>query len=152
MEHRYNTEVQLTSEFNRLIKMYLTKLGNGHYTPSDDKSHEESQKIKVGSEIKGVKARNIKFHRKAFALLNLGFSNQDKFEQFEVYRKVMIIRAGFYDEAPIAKGVYFIPKSLSFEKMSATDFESWYEATLDILSKDLETKPEDINAEIEGFY
>jgi len=133
--------------------MYLVKLGNGHYTPSDDKSQEESQKIPVGSEIKGVKARNIKFHRKSFALLNLGYNNQDKFESFEVYRKVIIIRAGFYDEAPTKDGeVYFIPKSLSFENMSANDFEAWYEATLNILSKDLETKPEEINAEIQGFY
>ena len=133
--------------------MYLTKLATGQYTPSDDKSHEESQKIKVGSEIKGVKARNIKFHRKAFALLNLGFNNQDKFESFEVYRKVIIIRAGFYDEAPTKDGeVYFIPKSLSFENMSANDFEAWYEATLNIVSKDLETSTDDINAELQGFY
>jgi len=133
--------------------MYLTKLATGQYAPSDDKSHEESQKIAVGTEIKGVKARNIKFHRKAFALLNLGYNNQDKFESFEVYRKVIIIRAGFYDEAPTKDGeVYFIPKSLSFENISANDFEAWYEATLDILSKDLETAPDDINAEIQGFY
>jgi len=133
--------------------MYLTKLGNGQYTPSDDKSHEESQKIAVGGEIKTTKARNIKFHRKAFALLNMAFSNQDKFEQFEVYRKVMIIRAGFYDEAPTKDGeVYFIPKSLSFESMSANDFEAWFEATLNIVSKDLQSSPEDINAELQGFY
>ena len=133
--------------------MYLTKLGNGQYTTSDDKSHEESQKIKVGSEIKGVKARNIKFHRKAFALLNMAFENQDKFELFEVYRKVIIIRSGFYDEAPTKDGeVYFIPKSLSFENMSAADFEAWYDATLRVVSRDLEAQPEDINAELQGFY
>lgn len=133
--------------------MYLTKNKVGHFIPSDDQSYTEAQKIPVGSEIKGVKARNIKFHRKAFALLNMAFENQDKFEVFEVYRKVMIIRAGFYDEAPTKHGeVYFIPKSLSFENMSATDFEAWFEATLNIVSKDLESSPEDINAELQGFY
>jgi len=133
--------------------MFLVKLGNGQYTPSDDKSQEESAKIPVGGEIKGVKARNIKFHRKAFALLNLGHQNQDKYEVFEVYRKVMIIRAGFYDEAPTKDGeVYFIPKSLSFENMSSNDFEAWYDATLNIISKDLDTAPDEINAEIQGFY
>ncbi len=133
--------------------MYLTKLKSGNYAPSDDKSYEDSKKIPVGSEIKGVKARNVKFHRKAFALLNLAFNNQDKYEIFEVFRKVMIIRAGFYDEAPTKDGeVYYIPKSLSFENMSANDFEDWYEATLNIVSKDLETDTDTINAEIQGFY
>jgi len=80
-------------------------------------------------------------------------SSLDMSRKSEVYRKVMIIRAGFYDEAPTKYGeVYFIPKSLSCENMSATDFEAWYEATLNIVSKDLQTKPEDINAELQGFY
>ena len=133
--------------------MFLVKLQNGQYSPSDDKSHDESQKIAVGTEIKGVKARNIKFHRKAFALLNLGFENQEKFELFEVYRKVIIIRSGFYDEAPTKDGeVYFIPKSLSFENMSANDFEAWYDATLNVISRDLETAPDVINEQIQGFF
>ena len=133
--------------------MFLVKLQNGQYSPSDDKSHDESQKIAVGTEIKGVKARNIRFHRKAFALLNLGFENQEKFELFEVYRKVIIIRSGFYDEAPTKDGeVYFIPKSLSFENMSASDFEAWYDATLNVISRDLETAPDVINEQIQGFF
>lgn len=100
-----------------------------------------------------MKARNIKFHRKAFALLNLGFENQEKFELFEVYRKVIIIRSGFYDEAPTKDGeVYFIPKSLSFENMSANDFEAWYDATLNVISRDLETAPDVINEQIQGFF
>ena len=132
--------------------MYLVKTNNG-YIPSDDKSYEESKKIAVGTEIKGVKARNIKFHRKAFALLNLGFENQEKFESFEVYRKVIIIRSGFYDEAPTKNGeVYYIPKSLSFEKMSASDFEDWYDATLKVIGSDLESDPAVIRSELEGFY
>ena len=133
--------------------MYLTKTKAGHFIPSDDQSYDEAKKIAVGTEIKGVKSRNIKFHRKAFALLELGFSNQEKFELFEVYRKVIIIRSGFYDEAPTKDGeVYFIPKSLSFENMSATDFEAWYDATLNVISRDLETAPDVINEQIQGFF
>lgn len=133
--------------------MFLVKLASGNYTPSDDKSHEESSKIAVGTEIKGVKARNIKFHRKAFALLNLGFENQDKFELFEVYRKVIMIRSGYFDEAPTKDGeVYYIPKSLSFENMSANDFDAFYESALTVISGDLETAPEVVNEQLSGFY
>ncbi len=133
--------------------MFLTKLASGQYTPSDDKSHEESQKIKVGSEIKGVKARNVKFHRKAFALMNLGFNNQERYPSFEVYRKVIIIRSGYFDEAPTKNGeVYYIAKSLSFDNMSANDFDAFYEAALNVISKDLETAPEIVNEQIAGFF
>lgn len=133
--------------------MYLVKLKSGHYAPYDDKDYDLSKKIPEGDVIKGTKSRNFKFHKKAFALLNLGFENQDKFELFEVYRKVIIIRSGFYDEAPTKDGeVYYIPKSLSFENMSAESFEEWYEATLNIIAKDLETAPDKVNAEIAGFF
>lgn len=133
--------------------MFLVKLASGNYIPSDDKSYEESSKIAVGTEIRGVKARNIKFHRKAFALMNLGFSNQDKFESFEVYRKVIIIRAGYFDEAPTKHGeVYYIAKSLSFENMSANDFDTFYESALNVISGDLETAPELVIEQISGFY
>jgi len=133
--------------------MFLVKLSSGNYAPSDDKSYEQSQKIAVGTEIKGVKARNIKFHRKAFALMNMGFSNQDKFESFEVYRKVIIIRSGYFDEAPTKNGeVYYIAKSLSFENMSANDFDQFYESALKVISGDLETAPEVVNEQLSGFY
>ena len=92
--------------------MYLTKTHNG-YIPSDDTSYEQSKKIKVGDEVKASKPRNAKFHRKAFVLLNLGHDNQDIYDQFEVYRKVITIRAGYYDEAPTKNGeIYYIYNSI----------------------------------------
>lgn len=133
--------------------MYLVKLNNGHYLPYDDKDYDLSKKIGEGDVVKATKSRNFKFHKKAFALLNIGYENQDKYEIFEVYRKVIIIRAGFYDEAPTKDGeIYFIPKSLSFENMGAEKFEEWYKSTLNVLSQDMETKPEVIRNEIESFF
>lgn len=133
--------------------MYLVKLKNGHYATYDTSDHDESAKIKVGEIIKGVKSRNWKFHKKAFALLNLGFENQSKFPIFNVYRKVITIRAGYFDEAPTKDGeVYYIAKSLSFDNMSANDFDKYYEIILNIISNDLETAPDVVSEQIAGFY
>jgi len=133
--------------------MYLVKLKNGHFAPYDSVDHEESSKIKEGEVIKGVKSRNYEFHKKAFALLKLGFDNQDKYPIFNVYRKVIIIRSGYCQMAEGKDGkIHPIPDSLSFENMSAKDFEKWYDSALDIISKDLETAPDVINAEVAGFY
>ena len=133
--------------------MFLTKTKAGYFIPSDEKSQDEAKKISIGEEVKATKARNVKFHRKSFALLNLGFSNQDKYENFEVYRKIITIKAGFFDEVEGKDGhTYYIPRSLSFDSMSAEDFELWYEATLNVIANELETNAADVDAEINSFF
>jgi len=133
--------------------MFLTKQPNGTYIPSHESDYESSRKVKAGTEVKATKPRNVKFLRKAFALLNLGHDNQDKYDNTEVYRKVITIRAGYYTEVEDKKGkIHFIPDSLSFENMSETKFEEWFEATLKVISGDLETAPEVVQEQISGFY
>lgn len=133
--------------------MFLTKRKDGAFVPSDEESQTEAAKILPGGEVKASKARNAGFHRKAFALLNLGFSNQDKIEFFEVYRKVITIKAGYYDVVPTKNGEpYYIPRSLAYDQMSAVDFDKWYNDTLTIIGKELGTAPEDIQKELEQFY
>lgn len=132
--------------------MYLVKLDNGYYAPMYNKDKEESDKIAIGSEVKATKSRNARFHRKAFALLNMGFNNQDKFAEFEIYRKVNTIKAGYYDEVKSKRGVEYMPKSLSYDKMSAEDFEKWFEDTLLVISQELQTAPEEIQNELSNFY
>ena len=84
--------------------------------------------------------------------MNLGFENQDKYESFEVYRKVQTILAGYFDEAPNVHGEpYPIPQSLSYDTMSAEKFQKWYEATLNVIAKQLETKQEIIRQQIDTF-
>lgn len=133
--------------------MHLIKVKNGNYAPMDDLDYEESKKIPVGEVIKGVKSRNWKFHKKGFMLLKLGYDNQEKYPNFEVYRKVTTIRAGYFFEAPTKDGeVYYIAKSLSFENMSAQDFEAWFKSTLDVIASDLGNAPDEIRAEIAAYY
>ncbi len=135
------------------MPFYLIKNKSGMYSPIDESDFEQSKSVGVGTVVKCSPPRNYLFHKKAFALLNLGHQNQDKYKSFEVYRKVMTIRAGFYDEVEIVDG-QVIPQaqSLSFESMSAEKFEQWYNAVLDILSIDMDTAPEDIKREVEQFF
>lgn len=133
--------------------MYLVKTKTGYFIPFDDSDRELSKKIGAGEVVKAKASRNFLFHKKAFALLNLGFEQQDKYTNFEIYRKVMTIRAGFYDEVINAMGnVNYLPHSLSFDEMSAEKFSKWYDATIDIISKDISTSPETIKQELDRFY
>ena len=59
---------------------------------------EELAKLKQGTnyKFKVSQERNAPLHRKFFALLNLGYENQEFHNNFEDYREVMIMKAGFY--------------------------------------------------------
>ncbi len=114
----------------------------------DDSDYEASKKIAVGSVVKATASRNWMFHKKAFALMNIGFNSQDKIASMEVYRKLLTIRAGFFD----LEGGYSLPHSLAFDKMSSEVFERWFNATLEVISQDTQTAPSIIQREIEGFY
>src|ERR1035437_10286727 len=131
--------------------MYLIKNKAGFYLPAYISDQEESDKIAVGTFIKGTAPRNYKFHKKAFVLLQIGSDNQTNFTSFEVYRKVMTIMAGYYDEAPTKTGgTYYIPQSLSYDSMSAEKFNKWYIDVLNVIAGQMETKSETINNEVEN--
>ena len=133
--------------------MFLTKNKSGLFSPMDESDFNESRLVKVGDVVKAVVSRNYMFHKKAFALLDLGFQNQNVYESKEVYRKVLTIKAGYFDIAPNKDGEpYYFAKSLSFDKMKAVDFEAWFNATLNLLAVELSTSPEKIQSELNGFF
>ena len=133
--------------------MYLVKLENGDYRPTYEGDRMLSSKIKPGDEIYATKQRNIDFHRKGFALLKLGFDNQDKYTNFDIFRKVFTMKAGFIDWITDKSGAPFpLPKSLSFSEMNSEDFERWYEAIREVISKELGVNNETIEAEIKSYY
>lgn len=134
--------------------MYLVKLKNGTYSPAYESDWQESNRVAVGDEVKATRARNPLFHRKFFALINLMFDNQDDYKkgQEELFRKLMIINAGYYDEAVDKDGkVQRIPRSIAFENMSQADFEKLYEAMLDVAAVKLRTAKEEIQTELINF-
>lgn len=133
--------------------MYLVKNKSGLYSPLDESDFELSRSVGIGTIVKAAAPRNYKFLKKSFALLNLGFQSQEKYKSLDVYRKVITIRAGYYEEAESKDGHYYcFPKSLAFDAMSSETFEQWFTATLDIIASDTQTAPEELRKEIEGFY
>lgn len=133
--------------------MNLTKLQSGLYKPSYPSDMDESNRVKVGEEVRATKARNIGWHRKAFSLLNLGFSNQSKYVDFEIYRMVLTMRAGFVH---FVTGTdlkeYPIPHSLSFDKMNADEFAHWYETIKSLIAGDCKMTAPEVEKEIQNYF
>lgn len=97
-------------------------------------------------EIEAKLPRNSRFHRKFFALLNLGFEHWEpgrKHKQykgmpvaknFDHFRKEVTILAGFYEQTFDLDGnMKLEAKSISFASMEDDEFEAVYSAVLNVL-------------------
>lgn len=124
--------------------------------PLFDSDSDEKKKLKLNKhyqcEVKLI--RNPKFHAKYFALLNVGHRNSQNLDHlpFDVYRKVIIMRAGFVEVYKTDKGDLYEPKSISFGKMSEDEFQDVYSRSLDVIVEDLGCTSEEIENEIRSFF
>ena len=121
--------------------------------PKYGTDYEAKKRLPIGWEgiVTVTLPRNYEFHKKFFALLMLGFENQDSYDNFDDYRALITCRAGYYKEIKTDKGVVYMPKSISFAKMDEFAFEELYNKVINLLIKDLKISAEDINNEIINF-
>lgn len=125
------------------MEIYLQNTVAG-LVPLYDADYDEKKKLKIGQTYKAeIKlARNIQFHRKYFALINCAWEYLDEkqsagFRNVENFRKYLEVAAGSCDVfySPKYKDWCEIPKSISFEKMKAEEFNKLYEDVKDVLFK-----------------
>ena len=120
------------------MKIQLIKVNNTHLAPSLEQDEEVIEKWKTGDilscDVK--KARNLRFHRKFFALMQIVFKNQNKYDNLTDLLTEVKLRTGHYEEHLTLKGVLiYTPKSIAFEKMDDFAFSIFYQKTLDICLK-----------------
>ena len=77
--------------------------------------------------------RNIRFHRKFFALLHVGLEMCDTEYNPEQYRALCIAGAGHCDFIESGGHTIAVPKSISFAKMSEDEFERLYNDVLNFI-------------------
>lgn len=148
------------------MKAFFTRTQIG-LVPSDSDTSDWFNKLKPGQVVKAEfkKVRNYAFLKKYFALLNIAFENWEpgpinsKYgpveKNFDRFRSDVTILAGFYDVTVRLDGSTRIePKSISFAKMTAEEFEQLYSRTIDVLIKHVygkDMKPEEINRIVEEY-
>lgn len=128
-----------------MTALKLVKTTNG-VIPLCAEDNELIQKMKIGTvvECDYKQKRNSRFHRKFFALLNLGYEywepepNQwrgfQAVKNFDVFREQVTILAGFRDVTYNLDGsVKVKAKSISFASMDETEFERLYSNVLDVI-------------------
>lgn len=149
------------------MKIALTKNEWGHFVPTYDSDKEKANKIKQGEtrEFTTTKPRNIRFHRKLFALFRLtihylpeqkrevirnnGFTMQTE-EDVLFYCK---IKMGHIRNRAVTKNgnIIYQPKSISFESMGNDEFKNFYNKSVDICLDLMQADRQLIEQELMNF-
>jgi hypothetical protein len=118
--------------------------------PSD---MDEKRKLKLGEdyEVDIVRPRNLAFHKKFFALLNVGHENTKLDMPFETYRKYLIMKAGFFTAYQTPKGIYYDPDSISFASMDEDQFRDVYSRVMDKIIEDIGATSAEIERQLIEF-
>ena len=118
--------------------------------PSD---WDEKKKLRLGEDYEcEIKyPRNIGYHKRFFALLNLGWQNTKLDLPFEIYRKYIIMKAGFVKIYHTPKGALFEAESISFASMSQDRFEEVYSRCLDKIIEDIGITKEEVKKQLINF-
>lgn len=121
------------------IHLVRTTLGLQAYS---DEDYEELRKIKVGSVVRAriVQPRNVRFHRKFFALLNAAWDclterQRANLRSKDTFREQLLITSGFSEPLYDMGGQKFQEraKSISFAKMDEPAFNEVYNRVLDTI-------------------
>lgn len=115
------------------MKICLVKGLDNKFSIAYPTDYDKAKKLKAGEEyfFEVKRSRNLKFHRKAFALFNLVFQNQDVYSNLEDLRHDLTVEAGYYTERVNIHGeVIKQAKSISFASMDETVFSEYYDSII----------------------
>lgn len=118
--------------------------------PSD---FDQKRKLKLGADYKVeiTNPRNLGFHKKFMALINIGCENSKLQMPFDTYRRFMTIKAGYFKAYQTPKGIYYEAMSISFASMPQDEFEEVYSRVLDKIIEDIGATSEEIEKQLIEF-
>lgn len=120
----------------------------------DDAATSVLRKIKVGDVVRVEvrRPRNLSAHRRFFALVNLVYTNSEKFPSPDVARRVLTCRAGHALPYIIESTgeVLLIPESISFANMDQDEFDAFWQRVVKVVCEEIlpGVTEADIEAEI----
>lgn len=118
-----------------MAEMFFMKGPGGVLVPHEEDDIKKVHTWKIGDliRVKATKVRNPQFHRKFFKMISVVWENQEAFTEKEIFRKKVLMLAGFCDIVLIDGQAYLETKSISFANMGETEFREVYDRVLDIL-------------------
>ena len=133
----------------------LVKQLNNTLKCAYDSDYDKIKKLKAGEFYNCTisQPRNIKFHRKFFALIKMIFDNQEIYKSADRLRKDLLIEAGYVEVwRDFSGAIQREAKSISFAKMSEEEFSELYSRVLDEIVENFNFDRKDIIQNIEQYF
>lgn len=137
------------------MKLTLVKTLNGTFKLAYNSDYELAKKIPLNEpiEFEYKRHRNLKFHRKYFALINLVFDNQEHFKHIDDLRAELTIEAGYFDYYFTLQGEERKKaKSISFSAMGEDEFNLLYNTTVDTICKYFHFDKQSLVDEVSQYF
>jgi hypothetical protein len=117
--------------------LYLTRTLAG-LIPADEEAKQAVKRWKMGETLRCSvrKPRCYRNHKHYFALLSLTYDNQDRYTNFEHFRKAVQIEAGHVDELIRLDGeIVLIPKSIAYDALDEMEFAKVFGETMTVCAR-----------------
>lgn len=81
--------------------------------------------------------RNPGNHRRYFAFIKQSFDMQDHYDNMEIWRKVLQLKAGHYDLAVTEKGKnLYLPRTINWDELDETEFKTLFNEVVNAFIRD----------------
>ncbi len=122
-----------------MAELTLIKIGGGMLAPADEQSRETIGHWKHGQGVRATvrRMRNIKFHRRFFALLTVIAENSEVYDNTDKALIAVKLASGHVDWVmnPETAELVPVPKSISFVSMDEDEFSRFYDNALTAVLK-----------------
>ena len=107
--------------------------------------YDEHKRLKEGDEVvvEIKRARNVKFHKKYWALLRLTIDNmpEEVLDNYHIHtaedlNRIVKYFLGYADLVQVGELQYLQERSIAFDKMSESDFETFYNRAVQLIASD----------------
>ena len=119
------------------MDIFLTRTLNG-LVASDEEAKQAIKRWKMGETLKCSvrKPRCYTNHKRYFGLLTLTYDNQERYTNFEHFRKAVQIEAGHVEQLITLQGeVVFMPKSIAYDALDEMEFGKVFGETMAVCAR-----------------
>lgn len=136
-----------------MARLYLKRTLSG-FVPADEPSAELARKYKTGEVYRAdvVKPRSYQHHKLCMALLTLTYQNQERYTNFDMFRKAVALEAGHVNEIIKLDGeVVLEPGSLSYDALDEVEFTRVMGAMMTICAQILDVTEPELAGEVSRY-
>ena len=136
-----------------MARLYLKRTLSG-FAPADEPSADIARKFKVGEIYRAdiVKPRSYAHHKLCMALLNLTYSNQERYGNFDDFRKAVAMAAGHSREYVGIDGeIWREAGSLSYDALDEVEFTRVMAAMMTVCAQILDVTEPELAGEVSRY-